>query len=208
MGISLTRPDLFGPLLHEQTCFLSLFLSCPVMFVFSPNPPCPPCTFMVMGKRWSLQSDTHLRSYHPPRGGKQNGMCTKMPANTQKNADSLHKSPPSLDAYNREGVGSLHKHAHRGRPCVITGKEKWSGKQLPVSCKLVKSGWLDRQAWGLRSVFCFVLSSFVSPHILICFAQETYGTVFVWAAGNWHRHPENTCKVLSRSDFKPVCRCV
>lgn len=35
---------------------------------------------------------------------KQNGICTKMPANTQKNADSLYSLPPSLDIL-WEGVG-------------------------------------------------------------------------------------------------------
>lgn len=92
--------ELVCPLLSYLafSCMYKLVFSllCPVMS--SSNPSCPFHTFLAMGK------GDILPSYQPPRKSKQNGMCTKLPANTQKNADSLYKSPPSLDAHNREDV--------------------------------------------------------------------------------------------------------
>lgn len=57
------------------------------------------------GERWYLPPDEHRPSYQPPRKIKQNGMHTKMPANTRKNADFLYKFPPSLNDHKRKVLG-------------------------------------------------------------------------------------------------------
>lgn len=110
------------------SCLYKLVFSSPVLLCHVLS-----CPFLALGKGDLFPLDKNLPPASLQARSKQNGMCTKMPANTQKNADSLYKSPPSLDGWVCVLCTQTHFHTHRGRPCVVTGDDKWSGRNLSVS---------------------------------------------------------------------------
>lgn len=138
---------------RKEASGLWLSLSCPVLFglyklVFSLS--CPALSCLVL----SLPGAGGKGDLSPPRwtpspNGKRKQIEWYVHKDasqyTQKNADSLYKSPPSLDAHAREGVlrTQTHIHTHRRRPCVVTGDDKWSGRHSSVSS--LAYGWPDGQ---------------------------------------------------------------
>lgn len=98
-----------------------VFLSCHVISRLVLSYPVPSFPSLPgPGERWSLPQGEHLGSHQPPIKSKQNGLRTKMPANTQKNVDCFDKPPPPLDAHTREGVflcTNTYSHPQRTSMC-------------------------------------------------------------------------------------------
>ena len=144
MWLHLSCPVLFGLLLPVHTC---VFLSCPVtscLVLPCPVLSCPFCPFMAPGKgdlfplmntipHTSLQAKAN-RMVCAPR-------CQPIPRRMQTPSTNRLRhwlpTPERVVCF----CAQTHIHTHRGRPCVVTEGDKWSGRLFPVSS--LAYGWPD-----------------------------------------------------------------